>query len=306
VGNALFYPSVGIPARVIFYLQSLVSSYTFSLWLGLGLLAAIGYAVYRFADKKLRLLLIIFLANLAMIAPIGNIQERYLSTAAPLVFVLLAYGLVILAERWPAFQLDRQVTFGLAGLLLLLIGGDALSLPGYTKEVANRAGLFPIYKDYHNKFNPPFIFGWLKRPAVTYPMDQVKKLPNFKQTPNSSLNDIMNYFSSNIERNRSVSSFICYHELSPYAVYWHFNGWPAPVLTGNDLAYNPHYFWAADYFIEVEPAPASPYYEEWIDKAWKEKYAPLLLKKGYVKLVSSKEFCDLGLTAYIFKRVKQI
>lgn len=305
IGEAIFYPSVNFFGRVIFYLQSLIASYTFSLWLGIGLLTALGLAIYWFEDKKLRLMLILFLANLFMISLVGNIQERYISTAAPLTFVLFAYFLVIYAERLRGLNRTRSLTIGLGVLMAVLICADALSLPRYTKEAANRSIMFPIYKDSLNKFDPPFMFGLLKRPAFTYSMEQVKKLPSFKQAPRSSLNEIMSFFSSNIEKNRSIATFISYHELSPYVVYWHFQGWQAPVFTGNDAPIIGKYFWMTDYFLGLQPAPDSPYAVEQLDMGW-DQIGPKLLKGGYIRLVASKEFADLGLTANIYKREKDI
>ena len=276
VGEALFYPSVNIFGRVIFYLQSLVASYTFSLWLGLGLLTALGLALYWFEDKKLRLMLILFLANLFMISLVGNIQERYISTAAPLVFALLVYFVVFYSDKLRGLKTAKSLMIGVVILLVTLISFDALGLPRYTREAANRSILFPIYKDSLNRFSPPFLFGLAKRPAFTYPMEQSKKLPNFKQTPTSSFNEIMAFFSSTIEKNRSISSFISYHELSPYVVYWHFQDWQAPVYTGNDAPLIGKNYWLTDYFITLLPAPDSPYAQEWLDQSWsKARPGPL-------------------------------
>ena len=305
VGEALFYPSVNFLGRVIFYLQSLIASYTFSLWLGLGLLAALGLAFYRLEDKKLRLLLLLFLANLFMISLVGNIQERYISTAAPLVFVLFAYFIVYYGDKLRGLKIARPIAIGLAALTAVLICSDVLSLPRYTKEVANRSVLFPIYRESLNRFDPPFIFGLLKRPAFTYPMEQTRRLPNFKRTPASSLNEILGFFSSNIAQDRSIATFISYHELSPYVIYWHFHDWQASVFSNNDAPLVGKYFWQADYFLDLQAAPDSPYYPEWLEKKWNE-IGPKLLQGGYIKLAAAKEFKDLGLTANIYQRVRDI
>jgi len=304
IGEALFYPSVNFFGRVLFYLQSLISSYNFSFWLGLGCLTALGASFGYLNDKKIRLILLMFLANIFMISLVGNIQERYLSTAAPVVFILLAYIIVMLIEIFKRCKKVKVVVYATILFLAIAIAYDALNLTRYTKEVANRSILFFIYKDSLNQFSPPFLFGLIKRPSFTYPMEQIKKYINFPSKPVSRIEGIMDYFRENIDRHCSISSIISYHDISPYDIYWSFHDWSAPIMTANDLAYTGKYFWLADYFIDIQAAPSSPYYINWLDKGWSEKYGPILLKSGYVKLMSSKEFTDLGLTAYVYKRIK--
>jgi hypothetical protein len=116
----------------------------------------------------------------------------------------------------------------------------------------------------------------------------------------------MRFFSSNIPKDRSIAALISFHELSPYVIYWHFHDWQAPVLSINDYHYRHPYFWKADYFLEVKASPGSPYRSEWLDKIWNDKLEPLLLRGGYIKLAAAKEFPDLGLTAYLYQRLKDI
>jgi hypothetical protein len=307
IGAALFYPSVNFFGRVIFYLQSLISSYTFSLWLGLGFLAALGISFYYFENKKIRLALLMFLSNLFMVSIVGNIQERYISTAAPLVFLLFAYLIVVYADKLKDFKKAAVPIFTIMVLIAVAVIYDALSLTRYTKEVANRSILFFIYKDSLNRFSPPFLFGLVKRPAFIYPMEQTKKYDDFKIPPKSSIQDVLTFFSSNIDRKKSISTLISFAELSPYVIYWHFHGWEAPVYSVNDWPIVNRYFWSSDYFLDLQVSPGSPYSAsaDWLEKRWNE-IGPVLLKGGYIRLVASKEFADLGLTANIYKREKAI
>jgi len=295
---------IGFLGRVGFYLQSLVASYNFSFWTGLGCLAAVIASFRFYSDRKIRLLSLIFLANLFMVSFVGNIQERYLGTTVPLTFLLLADLSVIAFEMLRSLNVKvTAVMIALLAFIACAIGYDAVSLTRYTKEVANRSILFILYKDSLNKFSPPFLFGSVKRPAFTYPMDQIKKFKDFKVPPTSRIQDIMDFFSSNIERNKSISTMISLHEISPYVIYWHFHGWGASVLSVNDLGLNSRYFWMADYFLDLQVSENSPYSIELLEKRWDE-VGKMLSSKGIIRLVAKKEFTDLGLTAKIYRKEK--
>lgn len=296
-----FSPLAGFFNALVFYFQSLLTSYSFSFWLGLGSLAAFLASFWFYRDKKIRIISLMFLANLLFISYISsnNIQERYLSTSVPFVFLLLAYFAVFYFERIKESR-DAIIYYVLFALLFSAIAYDSLSLTRYTKEVANRTILSFIYKDNLNKFSPPFLFGLAKRPAFTYPADQPKKYMDFKAPPRSTIQDVLDFFSSNIERNRSISTMISFNEISPYVIYWHFHDWGAYVMSVNDLGVNPQYFWLSDYFLDIEPSEDSPYYTDWLEKRWND-VSRMLLRDGAIKLASKKEFADLGLTARIYK-----
>ncbi len=304
LGSALYFPKLNFFLRAIFYLRSLTSSYSFSFWIGLGFLAALVASCFFLKEKKIRLAFFMFITNLIMISLVANIQERYISTSVPLIFVLCAYFIVLFV---PKLKEASKPVLVLGAIIFVAVNiiSDSFSFHRYNKEVANRSILFCLYKDSHNKFSPPFLFGLVKRPAFTYPMDKIEKYNDFKATPKSSLNDVMTFFSSSIDRSKSISTFISYDDLAPYVFYWHFRGWGARVFTANDFPYVKRYFWASDYFLDLQPASDSPYYTNLLEKRW-NNIAPILLKDGYIKLVMSKEFTDLGLTANIYKRLKKI
>ncbi len=299
-----FSPVAGFFNALGFYFQSLLSSYSFSFWIGLGSLAAFLASFWFYREKKIRIISLMFLANLLFISYISsnNIQERYLSTSIPFVFLLLAYFAVLYFDR---IRESRSATayYVIFAFLFSAVAYDSLSLTRYTKEVANRTILSFIYKESLNKFSPPFLFGLAKRPAFTYPADQPKKYRDFKVPPSSTIRDVLDFFSSNIERNRSISTMISFNEISPYVIYWHFHDWGAYVMSLNDLAANPQYFWLSDYFLDIEPSEDSPYYPDRIEKRW-DDIGRMLLREGAIKLAAKKEFADLGLTARIYKRQK--
>uniref|UniRef100_A0A7V3J9G4 Glycosyltransferase RgtA/B/C/D-like domain-containing protein n=1 Tax=candidate division CPR3 bacterium TaxID=2268181 RepID=A0A7V3J9G4_UNCC3 len=304
-GKSLILNFIG---TCLFYLQSFITSYNLSFWIALGCLSAVVASLFFWRDKRIRIISLMFYANFIFISIMSFAQERYLSLALPLAFLLFGYFFSITIEK-----LERQrKAAAFAYVILSIIGAsflyDLLSLTSYTKEVANRSIMSFIYKDVFNRFSPPFLFGLTKRPDFTYPKDFTEEKYQgkyFKAQPKTKLQDVLDFFKSQVDQNKSISTMVSFNQLSPYVIYWHFHDWQAPVLTVNDLGFNPKYFWNAEYFFDLQPSLESPYYGDWLEKRWNE-FAPILLKGNYIKLVTAKEFPDLGLIAKIYKREKEI
>ncbi|MFH1710373.1 MAG: glycosyltransferase family 39 protein [bacterium] len=294
----------GFVKTAIFYVQSFITSYNLSFWVALGGVSAAVVSFFFFRDKKIRIISLMFYANLIFVGIMSFAQERYLSSAAPLVFLLLGYFGLAAFERLNNIKRAAVLAYVVTAIITASFIYDLSCLTRYTKEVANRSIMSFIYKDSLNKFSPPFMFGLIGRPAFTYPQDFTKnKYKDFKVPPASSLRDVMDFFSSNIERNKSISTMISYAEISPYVIYWHFRGWGATVMSVNDLGFNPKHFWMADNFIDIQVSEDSPYYSDGLDKRWND-VSKVLLREGVIKLAAKKEFADLGLTAKIYKREK--
>jgi hypothetical protein len=301
-------PQTGFFDALAFHLQSLVSSYSISFWTGLGLLAAIIISFWFYRERKIRAIQLLFLGNLLLLCTVAAnvLQERYLSTGVPLAFLLFAYFAVHYYERIRASKHAVAVKAGLA-LLILMIAVDCFSLTGYTKEVADRSSNPFVYTDSLNKFDPPFLFGLAKRPSFTLPACKLKQSGSFKAVPRSKLSDILDYFGTNIDKTRPISTRICMTWLSPYTIYWHFHDWQAPVLSELDRQGNPRYFWSAEYFIDIEAAADSPYYNELHGtNLGDDEVGRALIRAGYIKLIAQKEFADLGLTAQIYQKTRPI
>jgi 4-amino-4-deoxy-L-arabinose transferase-like glycosyltransferase len=285
-----------------FYIQSFITSYNLSFWVALGCLAAVIASFFFFRDKKIRVISLMFCANLIFISIMSFAQERYLATAAPLAFILLGYFGLAAFERLANFKKTLLLAYILLALIAASFAYDLAHLTEYTREVANRSIMSFIYPDALNRFSPPFLFGLAKRPAFTYPKDFAEnKYKDFKVPPRSKLSDVLQFFTSNMEKNKSVSTMISTAHVSPYVIYWNFRNWGANVFTVNDLGLIGRYFWISDYFIDLDISPDSPYYPDVYEKRWKD-ICPVLLRGGYIKLAAKKEFSDLGLTAKIYKR----
>jgi hypothetical protein len=298
----------GILPTAFLYLQSFVTSYNLSFWLALGCLFSLIISFRYFKDQNIRLLAIVFCANFTFLSLMSWTEERFLSQTVPLGFILFGYfSLDIYARYRQRFNNSLLLRFLLLLLALSFIY-DLTQLTRFTKEMANRSISSFLYKESLNQYAPPFLFGLVPRPAFTCPtgtMLKDKKYPDFPATPRSNIRDVLDYFRSQIDRSRSISTMISYTELSPYVIYWHFHDWGAPVLSVNDLAYNQRLFWSADYFLALDTPKSSPYALDICNIDWPAA-EKALLQGGYITLFEAKEFADLGLTAKIYKRVKQI
>ena len=285
-----------------FYIQSFITSYNLSFWIAVGSLAALIASFFFFRDKKIRIISLMFCANLIFISIMSFAQERYLSTAVPLAFILLGYFGLVAFERLASFKKGLVAAYIILAFVAASYAYDLGHLTEYTREVANRSIMSFIYPDALNKFSPPFLFGLAKRPVITYPKDFAEnKYKDFKVTPTSRVQDALDFFTSSIGRDRSISTMISTAHVSPYVIYWNFRDWGANVFTVNDLGLIGRYFWISDYFIDLDISTDSPYYPDVYDKRWKD-VCPFLLKGGYIKLAAKKEFSDLGFTAKIYKR----
>lgn len=304
MGGPSVSPLVGFFNALIFYAQSLFSSYSFSLWIGLASMMAFIASFWFYKNKMVRIISLMYLANLLFISYIAsnNLQERYLSTGFPFILLLVSCLAVLWFDRIKGSKFAIAY-YALIVLLFLTIAHDILSLTRYTKEVANRSTSSLIYKESLNKYSPPFLFGLIKRPAFTLPAERPSMFRDFKSQPKSTLQDVLDFFSSNIEKNKSISTMISYEQISPYVIYWHFHDWAAPVMSVNDLGFNPRYFWMADYFLDIQAQEDSPYYSDWLEKRWND-VGKVLLREGIIRLAARKDFPDLGLTAKIYKREK--
>ena len=302
-GGASLIPS--FIGTLAFYVKSLLTSYSLSFWVASGCLASVIAALFFYHDKKIRLISLMFYANLLFICFMSIAQERFVSTAAPMIYILLGYFGLLLFDKTAHFPKIKIFTYVVISIFLSTFAYDLTCLTRYTRETANVSLLTPIYIRNLGSFSPPFLFGLAKRPTFTFPIEHDKKYPVAKLPYKSSLRDVLNFFRDNIEKTKSISTTISMNTLSPYVIYWHFYDWGAPVLSANDLAFNSRYFWAADYFLDLEVSTGSPYYEGPSENRW-AVIEKALLKDGYIKLVASKEFDDLGVTAEIYKREKDI
>ena len=290
--------------KLVLFLQSIVTSYTFSFWIGLLIVLTIFVAPFYFKNFKIRALSLLFLFNWIFQSSLTNIYERYISFTVPVLFIVCGYLLSDLAQKI-LVKKYKNIIIVLLIIFVPLVAYDLSRIVPYSRQVANFALCSIVYNQNVKDIHPPFLFGLVERPKIFLPPNLlVDKYKPFKVRPKNSFADILNFFSDSIPKASSISTIMSMHKFSPYLLYWHFKDWGGLVLTGNDYNIYPRYFWNAQYFLSLEVDENSPFYAEIYEnclKRWEELGGPLI-EKGYLNLFSRMYFPDLGISAKIYKR----
>lgn len=294
--------------RATFYIQSILTSYTCSLWIGLFVIAAVIYSFRYFREIRTRSLLILFLVFFGFHVYISAVFERLIAPAMPAAFILAGSALLDVHDRYLK-KLDRLFLRAAAVLAVIVIAGDLMFIFPYSKEVANYSSSAFAYQQNIQDIHPPFLFGLVKRPGIFLPpYPSVADYPRFTENPVSRPSDIMGFFSSSVPKGGSVSTLVNCHEFSPYEFHWQFFGSGRRIRTCMDFARGDRDFWASEYFLELDIDDSSPYYSQIVANSisqWSDISRPFK-QRGWLKLYSQKKFKDLGITAKIYKNTLRI
>ncbi|MBI3384999.1 hypothetical protein HY030_02285 [Candidatus Gottesmanbacteria bacterium] len=139
---------------LLYFVQSIKTSYTFSNVLFLVILIGFLASLTAFNVKKVRVLAVFFILNFTLgTLHWYNLQDRYIYTSIPVLFLLVGFGWskVLAKIMGPAS--------GLFLIFALLVLKDFTSLPSYLKANATHMLLSPMYNesDYHDTlFNYDF------------------------------------------------------------------------------------------------------------------------------------------------------
>ncbi|KKU83568.1 MAG: hypothetical protein UY10_C0005G0019 [Microgenomates group bacterium GW2011_GWA2_47_8] len=132
---------------VLFYPRSVVYFYAISPAVGILLITAIGMTIKNLKNSSIRLLWIVVIVNMILVGThVENIQDRYIFTTMPFLFILAALGITETVDRLLRIQKPRvRVAFALAAILFLyhlsvhlvrlpsqVYGASAQSLHGLT------------------------------------------------------------------------------------------------------------------------------------------------------------------------------
>ncbi len=284
--------------RALFYIQTIITVYTFSLWIGVLLIALLIYSFKYYKDINVRCLQSIFIVFFVFHSVIITAFERLIMPAMPAVFILAAFSLTDIWAK--AVKMFRPHFYKIAiAVFALVILGDLVFIRPFTIDFAN-AGTATFKKNYHG-LRPPFLFGLVKRPSFfTEPLPSTKQRPDFPPRTKGRLRDMLDFCRATIPHDKQISTMMSFLQISPYEFYWAFADWKAPVYTMNDYPYIRQYFWFSEYFIEFTLKNTSPYIGEGSLKSWDEASKPFK-QRGWLKLYASKEIADLGITVNIYK-----
>jgi 4-amino-4-deoxy-L-arabinose transferase-like glycosyltransferase len=294
--------------RAAYYAQSIMTSYTCSLWLGLFVIAAVIYSFRYFREIKTRSLLILFLIFFAFHVYIVATFERLIAPAMPAAFILAGSALLDIHDKYLK-KLNGLFLKAAAILAVAVIAGDLIFIFPYSKEVSNYASSALAYQQNIQDIDPPFLFGLVKRPKIFLtPNPGVADYPRFTVKPVNKIDDVMGFFSSSVPKGSSVSTLMDGHEFCRYEFYWQFFDNGGPVRTDLNYALRDRAFWTSVYFLELDIDDSSPYYSQILGHSvsrWSDISRPFK-QKGWLRLYSKKEFNDLGITAKIYKNTLMI
>lgn len=173
---------------LLFFIQSIRTSYTFSNVLFLLILIGLFRAIGDIGVKKVRILLVFFIFNFVLgTIHWYNLQDRYIYTSIPILFLLVGYGWskILVKLTGPASARVARSYFdpGEAGqktwttlalspvtlflVLTLFVLRDLLLFPSYLKANATHMLSSPMYNesDYHDTL---LIYDYEKWPKLAY------------------------------------------------------------------------------------------------------------------------------------------
>jgi len=282
----------------LFYLRSLATMYTFSIWIFLLYLGGIVTALWRIKDAKTRVLLLVILVMLFLCTLGSNKQDRYLILAFPPItiltaaFVFKAYNRI--SSRW-----GRGI---FAGLLIAVILIDALDFPGYNRRLAN------------------YTVASVRYPAareLTYSVLGMYCLyPSFLKQPESKLNpkadftaiehsaqDIWDFIYSTTKGGGALCCLSTFQEFSPHLRAWYSFVDDYPVFS----RWEPR----CPYFASVTIGPMSPYYNQEYRRSFEKNnrhwinFLEQLAARGGIRLIQSKYYQDLFVTVKVYTKTPQ-
>jgi 4-amino-4-deoxy-L-arabinose transferase-like glycosyltransferase len=284
--------------RAWFYVQSILTEYSLSILVGIFIIASVFYCLRYFRDIKVRALIILVFVFYVFHINTPAIFERLIAPAMPAVFILTAIAAIDFFDILPATA--RGLVLGLVAIILL---GDIAYLPVYTKQVANYSLPSFAYRQNIQDISPRILFGTVKVSRAFVPYNSsLENYPGFKSVPHSKLSDILDFFYTNSEKGKSLSTMISLIDLCPYEFYFYFADWGAPIFTMNDYNMQGRYFWFSEYYFAIDIASDSPYKAEIAENPehWVTASAPFI-QRGWLSLYATKDFPDIGIKAKVYK-----
>lgn len=276
-----------------YYVRSLATMYTFSIWIFLLYLGGILSALMRMKDAKTRVLLLITLVMFFLCTLGSNKQDRYLILAFPPIAILTAAFVVRVYDRIPS-RWGRGI---LAGLLIAFIMIDSLDFPEYNRRLAN------------------YTVASVRYPAareLTYSILGISSLyPSFLKKPVSDLNpkadftavkhsaqDIWDFIYSSTGRRGALCCLSTFQEFSPHLRAWY-------SLVNNYPVYSQ---WEPQcpFFASVMIGPRSPYYNKEYRRSFEKKnldwinFLDQLVEKGGIRLIQDRYYPDLLVTVKVY------
>ncbi len=280
--------------RILYYPRALLAVYPFSPWIFPVYLGGVAWGLARWRKLESRLLLLLFLANLLPMAVSSNLQERFIATTAPALFILSALFLV-----WAWRKIPRRARLAIFAIWLLLLAGDLPRWPGYVRIVGNTTlGVLNLPA---RKSRPDGAFlGLFRYPGFFNQPKNLLSPERGDRKAAGSLEDVYRFIWENTAPDSPLSALFQLNSASPHLWQWHSLARGRPITVNLDPR--------CHYFAVLQIEPDSIYrtmtneglITDRVDRP--REIIGGLARSGLVEVWQTREFPGLGLTATIYRR----
>ena len=285
----------GLLDRLLFYPRALLNAYTFSPWIFLLFVGGIAWSGRQWRDDKTRLMLILFVANLVAMGISRNLQERFIFTTVPCLFLLTASFVVHGLAAVP----DKRHRLAVAGVILVLIVGDLHKMPEGIRVTGNST--LGVLNFKAPKERPrTTLFGLVRLPGfLQHPTNMVLPKPS-DVVPTHDMRDVYRFIWENTEPGTPMSAVIALNAASPHIWRWHGIVQNRMIVPGMDPR--------CTIFVAMDVSPNSFYrtlpnqslIAERTTPAW--HYLDTLAQQGQLRIMNEAEFPDMGIRVRIYGR----
>lgn len=290
------YLKLGLINRILYYPAAFFWAYTFSPWIFLTYICGLVWGFFNWRDLKIRLLLLLFIANLVPMSLSVNLQERFIATSVPCIFILTSLSL---ASFWNLVK--RRWYWIVPFIWLVLISGDLHKLPGYIRTVGNTTLGIMSYKT-PKKRSCSTLFGMIYYPKFIIRQKNILLPQNQEQIPIHNLEDIYQFIWNNTDPRGGICSLFQLNEASPHLWRWHSLARNQPIFNN----WNPNCY----FFVSLSVLPQSNYRtmvnlnliegEGRTDDGY--RFLEGLYQKGFLHILKQRSYPDMGMKLTIYTR----
>lgn len=274
---------------LLFYPRAIALMYSPSVILGFFLLLSLVISLRYFNDFRIRVLWLLLAINFTLVIIYnGNMQERYIFTSMPFLFLIGAFILTKLLVKSLTFS-KKPLISGLILGIWLLAGGkilvDMAHLPNFVYAVGARTLRYPVFNqtDYQDKDI------WFNYNPSSWP----KNLPfGAFEKPN----DVLDFVASSVDLTKPVEVMGYTNEFSPP----YFDLIFALHKQKREFVSLPY----ASFVVTLEVSPTSRFYtrDYQLMNAWQLEKIREIEKDPSLVMINKKKFESLDVEVTIYGR----
>jgi len=290
------YLKLGLMKRILFYPSAIFWVYTFSPWIFLSYICGLIWGFCNWRNLKVRLLLILFLSNLMPMSLSVNLQERFIATSIPCLFILTA---LFLTSLW---NMGKRKWYWMVPLIwLILISGDLHKLPEYIRIIGNTTLGIMNYKSPKIR-TCSTLFGIIDYPKFIIRQKNILLPQNQEQIPRHDLEDIYEFIWENTDPRGGICALFQLNEASPHLWRWHSLARNQPIFNN----WNPNCY----FFVSLSLSPLSNYRTMVNLNLLRGKgrtedghrFLEGLTQKGLLNVLKKRSYADMGMVITIYTR----